>query len=330
MLIGLITNLGLFAQSEDFDIDKLKSSLEDLNDNLSNAIPFAATLGNTWSDSYIGQFPHFGVGLFTGAVLIPVDGFNDVLKSIDSSASIPSEVSVLSGVPFPVLGGEARLGGLFLPFDVGLKFGVLNVSIDKAKINYTMVGTDVRYPLLKGNALIPAVSVGLGYNYLSTDLSIQGLLDGDYTIIDTRGNSSLPPQAQHAYILKDPDFDYGWSSHVFEAKVQASKGLLIFTPYLGLGASYGISTIGGSIATTVVDENGNKVSQDDIDKAAEAAGVSSFNTDGINVDSDLTGFAFKIYGGSSIDMLIIKLDFGAAYNIVSQDIAGQVGLRLQL
>jgi len=334
MMLSIFVLGGAFAQTP-VDLDSLQTTIEDLNGDLASAVPFAATLGGTWSDAYIGQilpFPHFGVGAFGGAVIIPAEGFDTVLEVISPEASIPDEVASLGGVPFPVIGGEARIGGFLFPFDLGVKYATFNAEIGDAAIDYTMLGADVRVPILKGGLVLPKVSIGLGYNYLSTDMTIAGLLGGDFVILDTTDTSKYPgltADQRRTLILQDPDFNYGWESHVFEAKAQVSKGLLLFTPYAGASMSYGMSTIGGGVKTTVTDGT-NPISQDDIDTATDAAGVPSVDTSGFIAETEESGLAFKLYGGFSFNILVLKTDIGVSYNVLSGAYAGQLGLRVQL
>ena len=36
-----------------------------------SSLPLETSVGLNWSDAYIGQFPHFGIGLTVGAATIP-------------------------------------------------------------------------------------------------------------------------------------------------------------------------------------------------------------------------------------------------------------------
>ena len=62
---------------------------------------------------------------------------------------------------------EGRIGGFLLPFDIGLRGGLLpELQLDDVTIGYMNFGADVRYALLKGNLAMPSVSVGLGYYHI--------------------------------------------------------------------------------------------------------------------------------------------------------------------
>ena len=59
--------------------------------------------------------------------------------------------------------------------------------------------------------------------------------------------SGLPSGGTYTFTFQNPTFNFFWNTNVIDAKVQVSKNLFIITPYIGLGASYGISNAGGGL-----------------------------------------------------------------------------------
>ncbi len=328
----LVLMFSLSIHSQDLSLEDLETGFQGFSDSVANALPYAATLGTTWSDAYIGGFPHLGVGAFAGGVILPLEGVQSVMDATGLSDSLPQFVQDFSGLPFPVFGANARLGGIALPFDIGAKFGMLPEDTsfgDSFYADYLMAGIDVRVPIIRGNLLLPDVIIGAGYTYLSGGVGLMGLFGSNQTIFD-----ETIAENQHTVEIQDPDIAFSWESNVIDLRAQVSKGLLIFTPYAGLGAGYGFSNAGGGITSALL-INGEEATQEEIDQlneTLEAAGQETLNVDptGYSITSEAGGWAFRVFGGVSLDILILKLDVGASYNLTSGSYAGELGVRLQL
>ena len=93
-----------------------------------------------------------------------------------------------------------------------------------------MLGGDVRYAVLKGKGLLPALSVGVGYTYLRGGVTMEDAIAGQGVDITQVMDSGAPADT---YVLSftNPDVNFNWQAHVIEAKVQVSKNLFIITPY---------------------------------------------------------------------------------------------------
>ena len=220
--------------------DSLSSALGEVN----SALPDAAVVGGTWSDSYIGQFvdtpPHFGIGISAGASRFPIGDLNDAIEI--TGGELPTDTLIL-----PNFAIEARIGGFALPFDIGFRFGMIpETEIQDVSIKYINYGVDVRYAVLEEGAAKPDLIVGLGYYHTNGNIG--------YTF-DT---GSLPVGIPASYQTQEQDLDLAFSTNVFEAKVQLSKKLLIITPYIGLGgymaksdSTYEVANQDGSEKETV-------------------------------------------------------------------------------
>ena len=57
---------------------------------MAEALPFNATIGLDWSSAYLGQFPHFGVGVTAGASTLPYEAVEQTFQAL--SITLPSEL----------------------------------------------------------------------------------------------------------------------------------------------------------------------------------------------------------------------------------------------
>ena len=172
--LTLILTVPVMAQ---YDLDEVQASFESFADGVANALPAATNMGLNWNDAYVGKFPHMGLGLTLGAVMLPIDAFEDVYNmtgdgGLDNFGDI--------GIPLPVYTVDFRMGIPFvpIPLDMGFKIGALNSSmleIDDMGMEYLMVGGDVRWGIWEDKGLRgvrPDLSVGLGYTYLKGNITV--------------------------------------------------------------------------------------------------------------------------------------------------------------
>lgn len=310
----------------DVTLTDLEAQFEDMGKAIGGAVASTSTAGLLWSDAYIGNFPHFGVGAFVGATVMPSKGFVDVLKVVDPAAALPSQI-VDMGVPIPAVGFEGRLGGFVLPFDIGLKYAAINYTLDTVNLKYNLIGFDVRYAIIKDGPL-PKVSAGIGFSRLTTDITVSGILDGDYDILKN------PLDSTRLLYLTNPDLEYGWETNVIEFKAQVSKSLLLITPYLGFDAAYSMTKVGGGIKTSVKNAAGDTLTQSEVDTIVQTARdngatVPDIDADGFSTIADVNAWGFKIYGGTSINIFILKLDLSVNYDLIGKTYGGQLGFRVQ-
>ncbi len=334
VLLALVA-LSLSAQSWSFDV--YKDSFQAFSDAVAEALPFNATIGLDWSSAYVGQLPHFGIGLTAGASSLPYEAVKTTFSDLD--IALPSELEQLKdyGVPFPAAALNARLGGFFLPFDIGFKAGFIPpeaLSFLPYPMDYLMLGGDVRVPLLKGKGLLPALSVGAGYTYLRGSVAVpDAIAGGSVNMTDFMNNMGYSGSWNIG--VTDPDVAFAWQTHVIEAKAQVSKSLFIITPYLGIGAAYGISQAGGGLTGAEVTRNGSPISAQDIadiqaafaDAGYEAPEISA---EGFLLSSGVRGWAVRAFGGLSFNLLILKLDLTGGYNFTSDSYSLAANARIQI
>lgn len=335
------------------DFDTLETAFGTFATEVANSLPANATIGLMWSDAYIGQLidmpPHFGVGLTVGLSTIPFAPFEAVFTQLGLSGSIPQELLQFRdtlGIPIPGYAVDARVGGFGLPFDIGLKAGVLTDDMVASiapgatfTVEYQLFGGDVRFALIEETAILPDLSIAAGYNFLRGSVGVPGLLGGRIPIgsfdVPTTGGGTQT----YDIALDDPSVTFRWGANVIDLRAQVSKRILIFTPYAGFGASVGISTAGGGLSSSLLYNDGSGYQQmtqslaDQIIAAFEAAGQTAPDLNvnqGLLVDAQATGWQFRAFGGFSLDIFFIRLDIGAMYNVVSGSLGANVGLRFQL
>ena len=292
LLILVLSTSSVFS----LDIKSIENTVEDFSSSMAGVLPFTSTIGLNWSDAYIGNFPHFGVGISSGFTSMSIGSFNELLDLFCANI-IPSWLSLNTGIIIPAYALEARLGGFILPFDIGVKFGYIPKEIkgflgEGIRFDYLMAGADLRYALIKENLILPNVSIGIGYNYLKGSVGMAVPLNKSFTVGST--TISVP----------DPVLDLLWDTHSIDVHAQISKSILILTPYLGLGASYAQSSAGYKITSKL----------DDTSKTTlKTAGV-NLEDEGFSSIKKAEGWGYRAFGGISFNLAFIRLDLTAMYS----------------
>jgi len=332
LVIGILALLagGLWAQ---VDFATFQDSFQSFADGVANSLPITASIGLNWSHAYIGQFPHFGVGVSLGGMFLPYETMQPIVDALGVGSSIPQELKTY-GLPFPTIAAGARLGGFILPFDMGFKFGMIpeeakDLFSQNVTADFFLIGGDVRFPVLKGRGLIPTLSVGGGYTFLRGRVGIVDVIPGETIDISTE-MIPLLGGSTHELTFTDPDLEFRWDTHTIEAKAQASWNLLLFTPSVGIGAAYGISNAGGGLTSTMLYNTDSGATFSDLQDAFASAGYTVPTANGLEVISEANGWSFWVYGGTAINIFFIKVDLSAMYNFLNGDYGASINLRLQL
>jgi hypothetical protein len=334
ILMILFAASGAFAASYNFS--QFQAGFSDFASGVASGLPLNAATGLNWSDAYIGQLldvpPHWGVGVTLGATIIPSSALQKVTGAL--GVSLPSNLSYLGslGVPIPAYTLEGRIGGFGLPFDIGLKFGYLSPDMMKFlslgfDINYFLAGADIRFALLKGDLVLPSVSVGVGYTYMKGGFSIPHVLGANVNMASFTYNSTT-----YNLAMSDPTLDFNWSTNVIDLKVQVSKSFLILTPYIGAAASYGISSAGGGASSTILNGSSplSAADKSNINAYFQSQGQSiTLDDQNFAVSRSANGFAFRAFGGVSLNILILKLDIGGMYDVLGGNWGGSLNTRIQ-
>ena len=324
--------------------DEYEQSIQTFATEVANSLPLNASVGLNWSDAYIGQFPHFGVGLALGFSTVPYPAVRPVLDALGLAANIEANEQFKYieqyGAPFPAYAVEARLGGFVLPFDVGVKLGTVPPNVDTSALvpglnfSYLLAGADVRVNLLDGTGILPKLSVGGGYNYLDASIGLQGIAGGNIEITSFEDPRPGYEGTFYDFTLTDPEVSYFWQANVFDFTVQASKSLLLFTPYVGAGASIGFGKAGGGLSSDLTSTP--TLSDADIEDINDLLAQGGYDTlpqlgsQGFSVTADMpTGWAFRAFGGVSVNLLILKIDVTGMYDFIGKNFGLTLGTRVQ-
>jgi hypothetical protein len=325
ILIGitilLLISGAAFAQNE---IKELQNAFGKFSDNVAVAIPFNSTIGLNWSDAYIGQLlgvpPHFGFGISTGFTTLGMGSIDGVLNAAGGGGSIPSFLKNI-GMPMPAYTVEGRIGGFILPFDFGLKFGILPLDLSSFALDYLLIGFDIRYAVIDNKLSPIKLSVGAGYNYLKGGIRVP-MGDSSFNVEDSVGGN-------HVIKLDDTRIGFLWGTHCYDLKGQVSFKLPLITPYAGVGLSVAFSHAGYEFRTTLTDDLGNPIGNEVIE-ALKDLGISGISDNGFKSISNITSFNMRLFGGISFNMTVFKLDLTAMYNLTGGNFGATIAGRFQL
>ncbi|MDA3957036.1 hypothetical protein [Oceanispirochaeta sp.] len=303
-----------------YDLGEIEDGFQSFADETANALPLASNMGLNWNDAYSGNFPHFGIGLTAGAVFLPSKAFEKVYTLTGDASGMDAFPSV--GIPLPIYSVDGRLGIPVLPMDVGFKFGALSpdtIPMDEISVGFKMVGFDVRWAVLEDKGLMPDLSVGVGYTWLSGDI----IAPVDPQSFDLTGTGDLTELT-----LEDSDMFYKWSANIFDIKAQVSKKLLLLNISGGLGYSMGVSQAGGGITGATVKVDGQEITSAEMALIEAATGL-SIDDSGLDIMSKVSGGSFRVFGGVGINLFILKLDVGLLYGLPSKTMGVTTNVRIQ-
>jgi len=287
----------------------LQRVAENFSSSLAESLPLNASLGLNWSDAHIGKLfpglpPSFGIGVSAGFTTLDMSPIIELADLLGFGGRLPN----IDRMPFPGYTAEVRIGGLFLPFDIGFKFGYLPpLEISNFDINYFLIGGDIRYAVLN-RPLLPIISIGVGFNYMRG--GIGGRVRGtELNFVNHLGD---------LIELEPSEVNLTWRTYSLDFRAQISKSFLIVTPYLGVGASYSWSRAG-------------------YEMEADISGLSGIDMEGITVtgagvssDFDNTAFNFRVFGGIAFNLVVFRLDFTGMYSFLDNNFGASLGFRFQL
>ncbi|MFP4644915.1 MAG: hypothetical protein ACLFM0_11220 [Spirochaetales bacterium] len=344
LLIAMFIVPALSAQ-EKLEFDEFTGAFETLGEGVVNTLPHYNAIGLQWSDAYIGQLlrpiPNLGLGATLGAVTIPGSVISDTVEpfgvDLDSEGDIGEAIDRF-GLPLPAYTVDARLGGVILPFDVGLKVGGADATFDfqgrELGLEYLLAGADVRYAVVEGGVVMPKITAGLGVNRSTMDVRIPGVLGENvelatFEAVDSDGNPK-----DYDLSLEDPSLGIGWESTSIDLKAQASKQFVFVEPFAGAALSYARSTVSGGARSDLL-VNGDSYDelssdeQDAIDKALEKEDI---DADGASLGfSDAqNGWSARAFGGVGLRAIpFTAIDLGVSVDTTGS-LGAQLNARLQL
>lgn len=286
----------------------LKSPFEDTVGNINNfcddlvdVIPNTQGIQNIYADAWIGKLipgAHFGAGVNAGASSIDISAIKKTAQAMDiDTKDIPDTFG------FPTISADLRIGGIFLPFDIGVavmkfdssKASAVEKAIDPMNFDYCVFGGDFRYAILKGGMFKPKVSIGAGYYYTN----------GSVGISNDQASASL---------------NFTSESYILEA--QASCKLLFLVPFVGTKMIYSKTNIDWK-----VDAKWNRIFDSTAPDYAEMLSVGILPSH-FSGESSGSGLHPQVFGGVGFDFFIMSATVSAAYDIKSKIISGAVSARI--
>lgn len=287
----LLLTLSVFATPA----DKVSQGLEDFSIQLFDVIPNVALQQGVWPEAWIGNIfpsapPHFGLGLSFGAAELPIDGLNKALSQFNEVSGGASFPALSNDLAFPTFTVDARVGGVFLPFDIGMSFMRLpNMKFDNVTFDYLTIGGSLRYAILQDKIIIPAVSVGMGFMY-------------NKGFVEVKVEDS-------AFVRSD----FETTSIFFEAQV--SKKILFLVPFLGFRGVMAQSTNSWAWEYNATFEGYGTIGQ--VEKGTVNRGFGD-------------RFHPQLFGGIGFDIFMFHANLSASYDFVSSIWGANLGLRFQM
>jgi hypothetical protein len=319
-----------FTQQQSLTMAELSEELSDLATDMAGTVPFMASIGLDWEDTYIGQLtdfpPHWGFGLTIGATTSKIDNINTLL----SKFGYESDDGFVSKQLLPAYVAEVRLGGFNMaPFDIGLKFGLLPyVPIFTNSINYEacVYGLDFRWRIVEENLNFPAISIGVEIDHANGGLR--------------RSMNSLITTPMGDMVINGGTAGVVWDAWVFNLKLIAAKNF--WDPRITV---FGGMLLGAAITKTgyqftdgdSIYINGNRLSNmsesqlGDIQSALQgAAGKNTtfvVNDNSITGWIDVAGFNFNVHQGIAFRFEYVSLSVSLMWDVVHFEMGANISLK---
>lgn len=275
--------------------------LNDFCDDLVDSIPNTQGMQNIYADAWIGKLipgAHFGGGINVGASSLDISALKDTAAALEIDTG-----DIGDTLAFPTVNADLRLGGILLPFDIGVavmkfdssSYSFVEDAIDPVSFDYYVVGGDIRYALIKGGMLRPKVSVGAGYYYTSGSIEVK----------DDTASAGM-------------DF----SSKAFIMEAQASIKLLFLVPFVGTKLIVSKTKVDWSV-------DANWAELIDV-KDDSLAGIinNGILPSHFEDSTSSTTFHPQLFGGVGFDLGIMSLTTTLGYDVKSSIISGAVSARI--
>ena len=312
-IMGIITGTNAKIPAT-FDIKNIEAGLDDFTFSLIKTAPSTVSHQNMWASAYIGQLldvpPHLGGGISMGMAQLKTDGIAKVLKEMGFAYDVKN-------LFLPTLTFDARIGGLFIPFDLGVHGMMINNPLEfniqetVFSIDYGTVGADIRVPLIKQNAVLPNLSVGFGYAY-------------------SKGNAGISVQEETAKVSA------GYESQILQATVQVSKKILIVEPFAGVRATLSSNKRNWSWnydGSKALNETQYKLLENvpyALDALKDEKVFDSGDWSGFEINKEDPNYTAQLFAGIGFDFLFIAQGtLNVSFDVVNQIWAGGLSLRVK-
>ena len=306
-------------------IPTVRDGFDDFSKSLIYAVQDSSTLSNTESAAWIGSLIpgfHFRLGVDASLATLDIDPLLTMTSALGWDLDLSDITDTIKDTPvigkydhhlvFPSLALNARLGGLFLPFDIGFSLMSLDTrgdleSVwpsdigDKLNINYLTLGLDLRYKLWK-----------IGFKMLN--MQVAGLT-GVYM---TKGDI-------------EASVDEGSAAFDF-SQISGTLGLQATAHALFLDVFVGAKLVTNfySKVSLKARPNWKEIMEFDDERAREVAVALMPEEIGFEAE-DGWGKHFELnpvfYGGIGLSAKIVRLGVGASYNMKSENLGATVNVR---
>ncbi len=257
--------------------------------------------------------------IYTMTDELKASNFGEEFTGASEEPVLNLDFDVPAKVPLPTAGASARIGGLFLPFDIGF-YGMYAIpgSLDSfkyedfnASIKYSSFGADLRYQISEGKGILPDVSLGFGYTYVNEGVSFDAKKNFRF---DYNFGSGTEGTAKGNFNTK---VDLDIEQHSIFAQLQLSKQIIyLFTPYIG--ARYTLTKTNTDIDWYY------KTSHDEISGASAIQDIDKKDSKSVSSNFDFADGISQIYGGLGLNIAILQIGINLQWNPVSNYVTAGV------
>ena len=270
---------------------KLSPVLNSFTGTIADYIPDTAAQQNIWADAYIGKVfpsfpPHFGAGFSVGGSLIQSDFIAEAFSAMGSPIDI-------NNIFLPTVTVDARVGGLFLPFDIGvhaMKLDPIDLNAGPLgfKAGFMTYGADLRYCVLEPNLILPAISVGASFTHS----------EGSFAMNISNTNTEIT-----------------YDTNIFAFTAQVSKSILIATPFVGVRAVYQVGNYNWDANFSYTYED--KTYTIDLNNTIEKT-------------FDMADGNYMLFAGVGLNFFVIQTTVTATYDVNKGNFAGALSIHAKL
>lgn len=290
-------------------VSDVVDGLNGLSMALAKTIPNTQLQQQVYAEAWIGKLIpgcHFGLGVNPGVATLDITSLIKVADAMDIDISDVTSNLKDNKFVFPTIAFDARIGGIILPFDIGVSYCKINtadfgdmVDFGPLAADFYTFGIDGRYALIKGRGIFPRVSVGAGYT----------VTKGNFGINDDKAKAFLDFKSQTMYL-----------------SAQASVKLLFVTPFIGArvftsatSVDWGVKDIDWHAIYGGENADLNSVAANLLLPKHFEGGASTKMFDSINP---------QLFGGIGIDLFVLSLTTGVSYDFKDDVLGATVNLRI--
>lgn len=297
------------------DRETINSDLNEFTTNYIKSAPSSLLNQDLWADGYIGQLldipPHLGGGVSTGIASIKMNSLIGAIKELDCF-NILDNLDENKNFILPTFTADLKIGGIGFPFDLGVHGMVIQPNEltyqDKLSllVDFSTVGASLRIPIIKQGLVLPCISIGVGYDYVKSNLSTSINYNTDYSGQQINLNMGIGA---------------GYELQTITLTAQVSKKILFITPFGGIRGSissykrnwdWTYSVSGEGDAADIAELLGAETSISDKNEYSDSD-WSKFNFDDTGI------YTAQVYAGIGLDFLLVgQFSITGSYDIVNK------------